>query len=165
MQNLQDVYAKWEAKAQPRLSGPPSHGQQQERPHNRAKGRKFHHDPAAFKPNKHGVDKIYVPKSRSKKPKNVALPYKNSLPPMLYTHEKLGKFILDHCLKCLPYGPPEGFRDRHNASVCLENALQLPSSCRNRLTPVEFLKSIYLKFRGPEHQYKPISKDILQSQR
>lgn len=164
MQNLQDVYAKWEAKAQPRLSGPPSHGQQQERPHNRAKGRKFHHDPAAFKPNKHGVDKIYVPKSRSKKPKNVALPYKNSLPPMLYTHEKLGKFILDHCLKCLPYGPPEGFRDRHNASVCLENALQLPSSCRNRLTPVEFLKSIYLKFRGPEHQYKPISKDILQSQ-
>lgn len=163
MQNLQEVYAKWEAKSRPRLSGAPPRGQQQHRPRN--KGRKFHHNSAAFKPNSHGVDSIHVPKIRSKKPRDVVPPYKNWAPPRLRGRkpETLSNFILDNCLRCMPLGQSSQFVDRHDTSICLENALHIPSHCRNWLTPVEFLKNICLTFRGAHHEYKPISKDILQS--
>lgn len=166
MQNLQSVYAKWEAKSRPRVSGPASHGQQQQhRPRNGV--RPIHHrNPAAFNPNKHGVDEIYVPKTRKKVDRIVVPAFKNwtkSSRLRVPKPETLSNFILDNCLKCMPLGQSSDFVDRHNSSVCLENALHIPSNCRSWLTPVEFLKSIHLAFRGTEHDYKPISKDILRS--
>lgn len=166
MQNLKGVYAKWEAKSRPRVSGPASHGQQQQhRP--RSGAQPLHHsNPAAFKPNSHGVDEIYVPKTRKKVDRTVVPAFKNwskSSSQLVPKPETLSNFILDNCRKCMPRGRSSEFIDRHNSSVCLENALHIPSNCRSWLTPVEFLKSIHLAFRGTQHDYEPISKDILRS--
>lgn len=174
LQNLQDVYSMWDFKSGPYVTDSfPSYGTRG-REHQQRRSRLGDRPSSrvvTFKPDKLGVDSIRVPMGAARRAKgslvNEALPYFKKWAPMEDEpqSEALHFASLESCEKCQPVTKSQFKIDSTLALQCLDNALNVPSSCRSWLTPIEFLKnSIYLTCKSIPHEYAPIPKEILTSE-
>ncbi|XP_075532746.1 glycerol-3-phosphate acyltransferase mino isoform X2 [Dermacentor variabilis] len=173
LQNVQDVSTMWNFKSRPCVgdSSTSFAGRGHEQHHRRYRnGDRVYFRGPALKPNSHGVESIRVPcvhrNKRNKVPE--VLPHFKRWPPMeeVRQSEALHYLPLESCEKCLPVSKLQLSTGAGTTLQGLDNALNMPSSCRSWLTPVEFLKnSIYLTCKNIPHDYVPIPKEILSSER
>lgn len=171
LQNLQDASTMWNFKSPPCVKESSTsfagRGHDQRRYRN---GDRVHWRSPALKVDKHGVDSIRVPNvprgRRNKVPE--VLPHFKKWQPMeeVRQPEELHYLPLESCEKCLPLSKVQLGAGASATLQGLDNALIVPSVCRSWLTPVEFLKnSIYLTCKSIPHNYVPIPKEILTSER
>uniref|UniRef100_A0A023G606 Putative mitochondrial glycerol-3-phosphate acyltransferase gpat n=1 Tax=Amblyomma triste TaxID=251400 RepID=A0A023G606_AMBTT len=168
LQNLHDVYSMWDFKSGPYVADRRGREHQQRRSR---QGDRPSSRVVTFKPDKHGVDSIRVPMAAARRgkgpPPSEALPYFKKWAPMEDEpqSEALHFVSLESCEKCQPVTKVEFKIDSSLALQSIDNALNVPSSCRSWLTPIEFLKnSVYLTCKNIPHEYVPISKEILASE-
>uniref|UniRef100_V5IBF4 Putative mitochondrial glycerol-3-phosphate acyltransferase gpat n=2 Tax=Ixodes ricinus TaxID=34613 RepID=V5IBF4_IXORI len=183
LQNLQDVYSKWEAKSKPRISRSADESttrqwtgtldtQDGSKPRPQKGGKLLPRRNLAFNPGRHGTDKVRVPtlghvqRSKVSFVDEVLPQFKQYPPPEEVRQlETLRHFALQCCSKCLPMSKSSFTVDGSIVLHGLDNALTLPSDGRSWLTPLKFVKnSIYLTCKRIPHEYKPISKKMLRSE-
>ncbi|CAN7938088.1 unnamed protein product, partial [Ixodes hexagonus] len=185
LQNLQDVYFKWEAKSKPRISRSADASAPRQRNGTPALQHDSNHGPQnggkllprrvrnpVFNPGKYGVDKVRVPSLSHMQRSKVSfvdevVPQLKQYPPPEEVRqlETLRYFALECCSKCLPMSKSSFTVDGSILLHGLDNALTLPSDGRSWLTPLKFIKnSIYLTCKNIPHEYKPISKKMLGSE-
>ncbi|EEC04059.1 glycerol-3-phosphate acyltransferase, putative [Ixodes scapularis] len=183
LQNLQDVYSKWEAKSKPRISRSADESttrqwtgtldtQDGSKPRPQKGGKLLPRRNLAFNPGRHGTDKVRVPtlghvqRSKVSFVDEVLPQFKQYPPPEEVRQlETLRHFALQCCSKCLPMSKSSFTVDGSIVLHGLDNALTLPSDGRSWLTPLKFVKnSIYLTCKSIPHEYKPISKKMLRSE-
>uniref|UniRef100_A0A2R5LNG8 Putative mitochondrial glycerol-3-phosphate acyltransferase gpat n=1 Tax=Ornithodoros turicata TaxID=34597 RepID=A0A2R5LNG8_9ACAR len=185
LQNLQDVYSKWEAKAGPRLgqhNAPESNlkhagvlpGDGDADCGARSRLRHFPRKPntVELNPNKFGVGMLRVSKLghiyRTKLPlvdEEVLVPYK-LYPPAdaLRQSQTLRSRALECCSRCMPMSK-SSFGDESVTLLGLENVLNLPHNRGSRFVPFKFIKStLYLTCKSIPHEYKLISQKIVESE-
>ncbi|KAH7980765.1 hypothetical protein HPB49_019063 [Dermacentor silvarum] len=173
LQNLQDASTMWNCKSRPCVgdSSTSFAGRGHEQLHRRYRnGNRVYLRGPAVKPNSLGVESIRVPSAHRTKRNKVpeALPqYKKWAPMEEVRHSEALHFLpLESCNKCLPLSKVQLSIGAGSTLQGLDNALNVPTSCRSWLTPVEFLKnSIYLTCKSIPHDYVPIPKEILSSER
>ncbi|CAN7983004.1 unnamed protein product [Ixodes hexagonus] len=185
VQNLQDVYSKWEAKSKPRVPRGTDGSVPQQWNSTPATQRGSNHGlqnggkqlprrvrNPAFNPGRHGVDRVRVPslghmqRSKVSFVDEVVPQFKQYPPPEEVRQlETLRYFALECCSKCLPMSKTSFTVDGSILLHGLDNALTLPSDGRSWLTPFKLIRnSVYLTCKNIPHEYKPISKKMLNSE-
>uniref|UniRef100_A0A131XDD6 Putative mitochondrial glycerol-3-phosphate acyltransferase gpat n=1 Tax=Hyalomma excavatum TaxID=257692 RepID=A0A131XDD6_9ACAR len=170
LQNLQGASTMWNFKSPPRVKESPTspaHRVHSQFYHRFLDGDRVYWRNPALTLDEDDVDSTYVPCSKQTEIPEVLPNFKRWQPmEQVLLPEELHYVSLESCEKCLPMSKFHLGAGANATLQGLDNALMVPTICRSWLSPVEFLKnSIYLTCKSIPHNYAPIPKEILSSER